>query len=136
MAHDATIPELDANGLRNFGISTGAIVAGLFGLLLPWLFERALPLWPWAVFAVLAAWALLAPRSLRLVYRYWMKLGLLLNRVTTPIVLGVVFFLVVAPMGLVRRAFGRDAMARTFDDAAPTYRVKSRDNDNKLENPY
>jgi Kef-type K+ transport system membrane component KefB len=137
MAHDAKIPDLDAKGLRSFGVSTGAIVAVLFGLLLPWLFGRAFPVWPWVVFAVLAAWALLAPRSLRLVYRYWMKLGLLLSRVTTPIVLGVVFFLVVAPMGLIRRAFGHDAMARVLDDAAPSYRTKSRDKgSNKLENPY
>jgi hypothetical protein len=65
-----------------------------------------------------------------------MKLGLLLNRVTTPIVLGVVFFIVLAPMGLFRRAFGRDAMERAFDDAAPSYRVKYRDSGSKLENPY
>jgi hypothetical protein len=137
MAHDATIPDLDAKGLRSFGLTTGAIVAVLFGLLLPWLFGRAFPLWPWVVFAVLAAWALLAPRSLRLVYRYWMKLGLLLSRVTTPIVLGVVFFLVVAPMGLIRRVFGHDAMARVLDDAVPSYRTKSRAKGSyKLENPY
>jgi len=137
MAHGADIPELDAKGLRNFGLSTGAIVAGLFGLFLPWLFERPIRLWPWVVFAVLAAWALIAPRSLRLVYRYWMKLGLLLSRVTTPIVLGIVFFLVILPTGLIRRAFGRDAMARTFDDVAASYRIKSRDHgSHKLENPY
>jgi hypothetical protein len=137
MAHGADIPELDAKGLRNFGLSTGAIVAGLFGLFFPWLLERPLPLWPWVVFAMLAAWALIAPRSLRLVYRYWMMLGLLLSRITSPIVLGIVFFLVIMPMGLIRRALGRDAMARTFDDVAASYRIKSRDNSShKLENPY
>lgn len=43
-AHE--IPELDRKGLRQFGLVTGGIVAGLFGLLFPWLLERALPLWP------------------------------------------------------------------------------------------
>jgi hypothetical protein len=34
-----SIPELDARGLRQFALTTGGIVAGLFGLLLPWLFD-------------------------------------------------------------------------------------------------
>ena len=41
------IPELDRAGLRKFGLTTGAIVALLFGLFLPWLFDFGLPRWPW-----------------------------------------------------------------------------------------
>ena len=36
---------------------------------------------------VLGGWALVAPQSLRPVYRAWMRLGLLLNKVTSPIVM-------------------------------------------------
>ncbi len=63
------IPELDRKGLREFGLVTGTIVAVLFGLFFPWLLERAFPLWPWVVFGVLGAWALVAPLSLRPLYR-------------------------------------------------------------------
>jgi hypothetical protein len=73
------IPELDRKGLREFGLITGAIVAVLFGLFFPWLLERSFPLWPWAIFAVLGAWALVAPLSLRLVYRAWMRFGRILR---------------------------------------------------------
>ena len=66
-------------------------MAGLFGLFFPWLLEAQIPLWPWALAGILAAWALLAPASLRPVYRLWMRLGLLLSRITTPIVHGRVF---------------------------------------------
>ena len=38
-----TIPELDKKGLREFGLVTGGIVAGLFGLFFPWIFDRAFP---------------------------------------------------------------------------------------------
>ena len=131
------IPELDRSGLKRFGLTTGAIVAGLFGLLLPWIFERGLPVWPWVFFAALASWALILPNSLRPVYRGWMHIGLLISRVTTPIILGIVFFLVVLPFGLVRRLFRLDSLNRNLDPDASTYRVKTQQNPKEnLENPY
>ena len=136
-AHPTVIPELDANGLRNFGITTGAIIAVLFGLLFPWIFERSLPLWPWIVFGVLAFWGLAAPTTLRPVYHGWMRFGLLISKVTTPIVLGVVFFVVILPFGLVRRLIAADAMAREFDNDAKSYRVDSdQPTSDSLEHPY
>lgn len=122
--HD--IPELDRRGLREFGIMTGMIVLGLFGLFLPWLFEFNFPVWPWIVGSILVAWGLIAPNSLKPVYRGWMKFGLLLSRVTTPIVLGIVFFGVVFPIGAIMRLRGRDPMTRRLDPEAKTYRVISK----------
>ena len=60
----------DRKGLREFGLVTGAIIAGLFGLLLPFLFALAYPLWPWIVFAILGLWALLGPSTLGGVYHF------------------------------------------------------------------
>jgi hypothetical protein len=119
------IPELDAKGLREFAFVTGGIVAVLFGLLLPWLFEAGLPIWPWIVFAVLGAWGLALPVTLRPVYRVWMRFGLLMSRITTPLILGLVFFVIVTPVGLVRRMFGSDPMRRDLD-GADTYRIPSK----------
>jgi hypothetical protein len=88
-------------------------------------------------FAVLGLWALIAPNSLQPVYRLWMRLGLAIGRITTPIVLGVVFYLVIMPMGLVRRIFGLDSMARNLDEEASTYRVPTPQKEIKnLEKPY
>ena len=42
--------------------------------------------------------------------RAWMKLGLLLSRVVNPLILGVVFFLVITPMAVVRRLLGKDSL--------------------------
>ena len=111
--------------LRRFGLATGAIFAGLFGLLLPWLFGRALPWWPWAIAAAFWLPALIAPILLRPVYRGWMIAGGALGWVNTRIILGVVFVVVVVPIGLVMRLFRKDPLARRFDRSLPSYRVPS-----------
>jgi hypothetical protein len=121
----ADILELDRRGLREFGLTTGGLVAVLFGLLFPWLLNIAFPVWPWIAGAILGLWGLLAPSTLKPVYYGWMRFGLLLNRITTPIILAVVFFLVLAPMALVMKLRGRDPMARRFEAEATTDRVVS-----------
>ena len=131
------IVELDRKGLREFGLVTGGIVAVLFGLFFPWLLDFKIPVWPWVVAAALGAWAIAAPESLRPVYRWWMKLGLLLSKITTPLILGIVFFLLIFPMGLVVRLTGRDFMERRFDDKAKSYRKLSHKRlKEHMEKPY
>jgi hypothetical protein len=56
--------------------------------------------------------------------RAWMKLGELLGRIVSPVVLAVIFYGLFAPVGLVMRAFKRDALARAWDPAAKSYWVK------------
>ena len=119
------IPELDRKGLRDFGLSTGAVIAALFGLLLPWLLNGNFPMWPWILFGMLAALGLIIPPALGPVYRGWMRFGLLMGRIMTPIVLGIVFFGMVLPMGLIMRLVRQDPLARNFDGQLKSYRVTS-----------
>ena len=135
MSHD--IPELDRAGLRQFAFVTGGIVAGLFGLFFPWLLDLSWPRWPWGLAIVLVVWGVVAPQTLRGVYRTWMRFGLLLNRIVTPVVLGIVFFAAITPMALISRIKGRDTMARSFDSRAESYRVAStRQPPEKMEKPF
>lgn len=113
-------PILPSN--RSFGwtFTVVFVAAGLYGLwqggaLLSWLLAAA------AVMALVttmrAAW--LAPLN-----RAWMKLGELMGRVVSPLVLGIIFFGVFAPVGMVMRLFGRDALSRSFDAAKRSYWVE------------
>ena len=135
MMHE--IPELDAAGLRRFALTTAALVAALFGLLLPWLLSMHWPIWPWPVAGVLGLWGLIAPRSLRPVYYGWMRFGLLLSRVTTPLILSLVYLLLFVPAGLLMRLLGTDPMQRRLDTKAETYRKPSQAAaSDTLERPY
>ena len=135
MIHE--IPELDRDGLRHFGLTTGAIVAVLFGLLLPWLFELDYPRWPWFVGGILIIWGLVHPPSLKPVYYWWMRFGLLLSRVTTPLVLGAVFYLMITPLSLVMRAFGREGMHTKHPSGQRSYRIPSEQpSKGNMERPF
>ncbi len=131
-----SIPVLDAKGLRDFALTTGAIIAGLFGVVFPYLFGASWPVWPWGIFAALAIWAFVAPGTLGPLYRGWMRFGMLLGKITTPIVLTLVFVIAILPAAIILRLAGKDPMRRKFDDGK-TYRVESRQPSLKnLERPY
>lgn len=125
MIDTSHIPELDRKGLRSFGFTFGAIIAVLFGLLVPWLFDKAIPVTPWVILAAMVAWGLAAPMTLRPLYIGWMTFGLFMSRITTPIIMGIVFYIVVTPMGFLFRLFASDPLRRDWDAGAETYRNES-----------
>jgi len=129
---------LDNKGLRKFGLTTGAIIVLLFAFFFPWVFDVAtMPMWPWAIAGALWLPALFVPVALRPVYATWMKIGHGIGWVNTRIILGVLFFVLVLPMGLIMRLFGNDPMARKRDESAPSYRIKSiSEAKDRLEKPY
>jgi len=67
-------------------------------------------------------------RALAPANRVWLRLGLLLHKVVNPIVMGLIFYLVVTPFGLVmrRRNKGLTAMLRR-DDKSTTYWISRND---------
>ena len=135
MSHE--IPVLDRKGLRDFGLLTGALFAGIFGLLLPWRFGWSWPLWPWLILAVLGGLALVAPLALNPVYKVWMRFGLVMGAIMSRLILGIVFFLVVTPLGLLMRALGKDPMRRSFDREAASYReLIGANKSNSLDKPF
>ncbi len=108
--------------LRSFGLLTGGIWA-VIGVL-PWVFRGApVRLWAIVLSALLAGFGLAWPAALHYPYRGWMTLGHALGWINSRILLSLVFYLVVTPMGAIMRLFGHDPMRRSFDPQAPSYRV-------------
>jgi hypothetical protein len=59
---------------------------------------------------LLVAGGLIVPTMLGPVERAWMKLALAISKVTTPIFMGVVYFVVMTPIGMLRRAFAGSSL--------------------------
>lgn len=101
----------------------GFVLAAFFALIGAWpLMSGSSPRW-WAL-AICAAFSLSAsvhPPLLRPLNKIWTKFGLILHRVTNPLLMGIIFFLVVTPTGILMRLTGRDPLNRRFERSASTY---------------
>lgn len=101
--HPATKSEL-----RQFGLLVGGAFA-LLGVIAWWRHRPAIVFATAAVIGgALLLTGLVAPALLARVYGVWMRLAVLLSRVTTPIFMGVVYFVVLTPVGVVMRAIRKN----------------------------
>ena len=105
-----------------------------FGLVFFFIF-LVVSIWPlihnespriWSAIISLAFLILVLTRSKLLtpLNRLWAKFGIILGSIIAPIVMGVVFFLVVTPIGLVMKIIGKDLLSIKYDKKKETYWVK------------
>ena len=131
------IPKLDKKGLREFALITGGVIVLLFGLILPLLWGHHLPLIPWIIAGVLVGLGLFMPNSLAPIYQGWMRLAQVLAWINSSVILGLIFFVIVTPMGLIMKTIKRDPLKRKFEFKLETYRVYSQiKNKVSMEKPY
>ena len=107
---------------RSFGFVFAAVF--LIIALYPLLHAAGIRIWAVAVSGVFLLLAALVPQVLAPANRLWTKFGLLLHNIVSPIALGILFFLVVTPTGLLMRLFGKDPLRLGFDPAANSYWIK------------
>lgn len=114
--------------LRRFGVQTGVVFGVLFGLVLPWLFADEpirWPVWPWLVGGVLVLLGLVMPLWLLPVRAGWFRLGLVLGTINAHLILGILYYVVLTPIGLLLRLFGKDPLGLRFRPSQTTYREPS-----------
>jgi xanthine/uracil permease len=111
MAKDDSARLADRRQGRRFGLTLGVAFLVIAGIL-AW---REHPL-GWRIVAGIASalvlGGLIVPTAMLPVERGWMRFAHLLSRVTTPIVMGILFFVIITPLGLLRRAFGKHGLPR------------------------
>lgn len=132
--HEKT-PEGPSN--RKFGL----VLAGVCGVIGIWLWIKTgrFAILPWAAGAGLVGVSLFVPSSLQLFNRAWMKLGELLHRAVSPLVLGLMFFGVITPLGIVLRLIRKRPIDVEFDCNAVSYwkpRDQSGPTDESLRNQF
>jgi predicted membrane metal-binding protein len=103
--------------------SFGFVFAVVFAIITVWPLWHGQPLrwWAFGVALAFAIVAVVAPKVLAVPNRLWMKFGLLLGAIVSPIALGVLFYGVFMPMGVLMRALGKDPLRLKRDEAAASY---------------
>ena len=104
---------------RNFGI-VFAVVFAIVGLG-PLYHGGTIRFWALVVSAAFLICAFMVPWALRPLNRLWFKFGLLLHHVVNPIVMGLLYFGAVVPMGFLLRGLKKDLLRLKFDKTAASY---------------
>jgi hypothetical protein len=113
--------EVHGSSDRSFGV-VFAVVFSVIGLL-PLAFGSGVRVWALVLGTAFLLMALAIPRSLAPLNRLWLRFGLLLHRIVSPIVLGIMFYGVITPTGAIMRAFGKDLLRLKLDKSSPSYWV-------------
>ena len=67
--------------------------------------------------------------------KIWFKFGILLGKIVSPIVMGVIYFLVVTPTGLLMRLFGKDILNLKFNNEK-SYWIEKKEPKSKMKNQF
>ena len=107
---------------RSFGLLF--FVVFLIVSLWPLTHEGSIRIWSVIVSAVFLILGLINSRLLTPLNVLWFKLGMILGAIISPIVMGIVFFLVVTPTGFILRIMGKDLLNKKYDKEKETYWIK------------
>ena len=107
----------------------GRVMAGAFAIVAAIIFWRSG--WvqtPWVegfglIAALFLAFSIVWPKALTPIEWAWLKLAMVLNYVMTRVLLTLVFFLAVTPIGLIFKLLRKDLLGKRFDPSAKTYWV-------------
>ena len=104
---------------RSFGI----VFFFVFLIISLWPLTNENPLRVWSIFVaiIFLILGLMNSKLLTPLNKLWFKFGLFLGSIISPIVMGIVFFLVVTPTGFVMKIMGKDLLNKKYDKKKKTY---------------
>lgn len=117
------LPRYSSTPQRSSDRSFGIVFAVFFLLIafLPLWHGQPVRIWALILSVLFGVLAFVAPSILAPLNRLWAKVGEILHRIVSPIALGILFFGVVTPIGLLVRLFGMDALRLRLDKTASSY---------------
>ena len=114
--------EIERGSEKGFGIIF-FIVFFLIGLY-PLIGGEGVRLWALGIAIIFIALAYLAPKVLSVPNKLWFKLGMALATVVAPIIMALVYFISVVPIGLFMRLIGKDLVRQKLDKNAKSYWIE------------
>jgi hypothetical protein len=118
---------------KNFGIVFSVIF--LIISLFPLINDGSLRIWSLIVSTVFLFLGLINSKILTPLNKIWFKFGLLLGRIVSPVIIGVIFFLVVTPTALIMRLIGKDLLNLKFNKHQ-SYWIEKTGPKSKMKNQF
>ena len=118
---------------RSFGVVF--FVVFLLISIYPFFNEGNIRIWSLLIAIIFLILGLLNSKLLTPINKAWFKFGLILGRIVSPIVMGIIFFAVVTPISLIMRIFGKDVLNLQYNKNQ-SYWIKKNDPKSKMKNQF
>ena len=119
---------------RNFGLVFAAVF--LIISLYPLWFGKNMHLWACIIAFIFFFFAIFLPKALIVPNKLWFKFGILLGAIVSPIIMGIIFFLVVTPTGIIMRLLGKDLLRQKINKSKKSYWIKNITFLNSMKNQF
>ena len=90
----------------------------------PLTYDEPVRIWSAIISSIFLILGLMNSKLLTPLNKLWFKFGMILGAIVSPVVMGVVFFLVVTPIGLIMKIMGKDLLNKKYDKKKRTYWIK------------
>ena len=118
---------------RSFGIVF--FVVFFLIALYPLIHNEEIRIWSLIISLIFLILGLINSRILTPLNKLWFKFGILLGKIISPIIMGIIFFLVVTPIGLIMRLLGKDVLNLKFN-ANKSYWIEKTGPKSKMKNQF
>ena len=118
---------------RSFGIVF--FVVFFLIALYPLIHNEEIRIWSLIISLIFLILGLINSRTLTPLNKLWFKFGILLGKIVSPIIMGIIFFLVVTPIGFIMRILGKDVLNLKFN-ANKSYWIEKTGPKSKMKNQF
>ena len=118
---------------RSFGIVFFTVF--LIVCLYPLVNSESIRVWSLIISIIFLALGLLNSKILTPFNKLWFEFGILLGKIVSPLVMGIIFFLVVTPIGLTMRLFGKDVLNLKYNKNK-SYWIEKNGPKSKMKNQF
>ena len=118
---------------RSFGIVF--FVVFLLIALYPLTYSEEIRIWSAIISLIFLALGLFNSKILTPLNKLWFKFGIFLGKIISPIIMGIIFFLVVTPIGLLMRLLGKDLINLKYNNNK-SYWIEKKGPKSKMKNQF
>jgi len=118
---------------RSFGIVF--FIVFLLIAFYPVTYNGDIRIWSAIISLILLVLGLLNSRILTPLNKLWFKFGILLGKIISPLLMGMIFFLVVTPTGLIMRLLGKDVLNLKYNKNK-SYWIEKNGSKSKMKNQF